>query len=145
MIKKILTVSAVLLLLSSCGEQSEKVEPLKRSDKQLNCGDIQLEINEADMYKKQAMEKKQLGIKSIVMPLGYIDTYMSADEAIQAADARVQYLTRISDIKHCDADGTSSNTNSSTNLQPVGYAMPGSGVPEGIYGTPVYGSYPPSR
>ena len=102
MFKNILTISAALLLLSSCGEQSEKVEPLKRGDKNLSCSDIQLEINEADQYKKMANEKKQLGIKSIVMPLGYIDTFMSADEAIQAADARVQYLNRIYDIKRCD-------------------------------------------
>jgi hypothetical protein len=57
-----------------------------------------------------AFDKKRLGIKSIVMPLGYIDTFMSADEAIQAADARIQYLNRIYDIKRCDpnaADGPS--------------------------------------
>jgi len=101
MFKKVLTLSTILVLLSSCGEHAEKVEPLKRGDKNLSCSEILLEINEADFYKKQATEKKQLGVKSIVMPLGYIDTYMSADDAIQAADSRVNYLNKIYDIKGC--------------------------------------------
>jgi hypothetical protein len=102
MFKNLITISATLLFLASCGEQSQKVEPLKRGDKNLSCSDVQLEINEADQYKKMAFDNKKLGIKSIVMPLGYIDTYMSADEAVAAADARIQYLNRIYDIKRCD-------------------------------------------
>ena len=102
MFKKILTISTAVLLLSSCGEQSEKVEPLKRGDKNLSCPEVQLEINEAEFYKKQAFDKKKLGVKNIIMPLGYIDTYMSADEAVAAADSRISYLNRIYDIKGCN-------------------------------------------
>lgn len=152
MIKKLVIVSATLMLLSSCGEQSEKVEPLKRGDKNLSCNDVQLEINEADQYKKMAFDKKRLGIKSIVMPLGYIDTFMSADEAISAADARIQYLNRIYDIKHCDPanseGGGLSESELNSNIQramqqpsqqqPIGYQQPSAGQP---YGQPVYG-YP---
>jgi hypothetical protein len=157
MLKKILTVSATLVLLSSCGEQSEKPEPLKRGDKNLSCSDVQLEINEADQYKKMAVDKKRLGIKSIVMPLGYIDTFMSADEAIDAADARVQYLNRIYDIKHCDPaeseNGGPSQSELNQNIQramqqqqpqqmqsmqPVGYTQPAAGQQ---YGQPIY-AYP---
>ena len=106
LISLIVTTSAV----SACGERSQKVEPLKRGDKNLSCSDIMLEINEADQYKNMAYEKRQLGIKSIVMPLGYIDTYMSADEAIAAADSRVQYLNKIYEIKNCDAQSSAQQT-----------------------------------
>jgi hypothetical protein len=143
MFKKILTISTALVLLSSCGEQSEKVETLKRGDKNLSCGDIQLEINEADQYKKMAFDKKRLGIKSIVMPLGYIDTFMSADDAIEAANARIQYLNRIYDIKRCDpatAEGGPSesdiqrNINNAMGQQPQGGGYPAlQPIPQGYY------------
>jgi hypothetical protein len=137
MFKKFLSLGLVILALSSCGQQSEKVEPLKRTDKNLNCDDIQLEINEAEFYKKQALDNKRLGIKSIVMPLGYIDTFMSADEAIEAAEARIQYLNRIFDIKKCDTkEGkAASNSQSSSGSESsgiVGYTA--SGAP--IYSSP---------
>ncbi len=106
MFKKILTLSVVTVFLTSCGERSEKVETLKRGDKNLSCPEVQLEINEAEQYKKMAYDKQRLGIKSIVMPLGYIDTYMSADEAVQAAEARIQYLNKIFEIKRCDPVNT---------------------------------------
>lgn len=102
MLKKFLTFSVFTVFLTACGEHAEKVDTLKRGDKNLSCQDVQLEINEAEQYKKMAFDKQRLGIKSLVMPLGYIDTYMSADEAVQAADARIQYLNKIYDIKHCD-------------------------------------------
>lgn len=102
-----LMVVTLALLLASCGDDSVKIDTMKRTDKDLGCSEILLEINEAEFHKKQALEKKSLGIKSIVMPLGYIDTYMSADEAISAAKSRIGYLNRIYEIKNCDA--TSNN------------------------------------
>lgn len=99
--KKIFVSFLFLIFLSSCGEESFKVEPIKKTDRQLSCNDIMLEINDAEFYKKQAEEKKSLGVKSIVMPLGYIDTYMNADEAVVAATSRVDYLKKIYQIKGC--------------------------------------------
>jgi hypothetical protein len=150
MYKKLFLISATLFLLASCGEQSEKVEPLKRGDKNLSCSDIQLEINEADEYKRMAYDKKQLGIKSIVMPLGYIDTYMSADDAIEAANARIQYLNRIYDIKHCDPVNSDPSAPDQADIQrninavmqqpqPIGYGAP---APGQQYGAPIYSNYP---
>ncbi len=91
----------ISIILSSCGEESVKVEPMKKTDRDFSCSDIMLEINDAEFYKKQAQEKKSIGVKSIVMPLGYIDTYMDADEAIIAAQSRKEYLTRVFEIKGC--------------------------------------------
>ncbi len=120
MLRNLFVLSFVTIILTSCGERSQKVEPLKRGDKNLSCADVQLEINEAEFYKKQAFDKKRLGIKSIVMPLGYIDTFMSADEAIEAAEARVQYLNRIYDIKRCDPTSTDiSDSEIQANIQRV--------------------------
>lgn len=104
--RKFIAIAIILsFVISSCGDESVMVETMKRSDKDLGCSDILLEINEAEFHRKQAAEKKALGIKSIVMPLGYIDTYMSADEAISAADSRIRYLNRIYEIKNCAGGG----------------------------------------
>jgi hypothetical protein len=99
--KNVFTLLALTFIITSCNERAFVIEPLKAGDKSLSCNDILLEINEADFHRKQAVEKKALGIESIVMPLGYIDTYMSADEAISAAEARMNYLNNIYNIKNC--------------------------------------------
>ncbi|HCR85915.1 MAG TPA: hypothetical protein DIV86_04485 [Alphaproteobacteria bacterium] len=100
--KKLLSLALVSLLITSCsGEETPIVEPVQKSDKTLSCEEILFEVNDSEQYIKQAKEKKSLGIKSIVMPLGYIDTYMTADEAISAANQRISYLKRIYDIRGC--------------------------------------------
>lgn len=90
------------MLLFACAEETTTVEPIQQGDKKLTCQELLFEINDAEFYTKQAKEKKALGIKSIVMPLGYIDTYMTADEAIAAAAQRIEYLQRIYDIRNCE-------------------------------------------
>lgn len=104
--KKTLFLLLLSVTLTSCGEDSVKVEPMKKNDRELSCSDMLLEVNDAEFYKKQALEKKALGIKSIIMPLGYIDTYMNADEAITAADSRIEYLKKIYEIRGCEALAT---------------------------------------
>jgi hypothetical protein len=101
---KIFSLAIISILLSSCsGDDAVVVEPVQKNDKQLSCEEILFETNDSEYYIKQANEKKALGIKSIVMPLGYIDTYMTADEAISAANQRIGYLKRIYDIRGCEA------------------------------------------
>jgi hypothetical protein len=92
-----------LLTLSACsGEEAVKVESLQKKDKNLSCAEVQLEINEAEFYKRTAEKKKQPGVTSLLMPLGYISTYMNAADAASAADARIDYLNRIFTILQCD-------------------------------------------
>ena len=101
--KNIFFALVLSFIISSCaGDRAKKVDPMKRGDKSLTCNDILLEINESEFYRKQAEEKRMLGIKSIVMPLGYIDTYMSAEDAVSAANSRISYLNNIYAIKNCD-------------------------------------------
>ncbi len=122
--KKLLFISFLSVLITSCGEDSVKVEPMKKNDRELSCSDILLEINDAEFYKKQAEEKKSLGVKSIIMPLGYIDTYMNADEAITAADSRVEYLRKVYDIRGCQSVAGASPYRNQPAAAPITYNPP---------------------
>jgi len=103
MLKNILLVIALGSLLTSCsGDKSVKVTSLQKKDKNLSCNEIQLEINEAEFYRRTAEKNKDPDIKSLLMPLGYISTYVDAGEAVNAAEARINYLNRIYDILDCD-------------------------------------------
>ena len=90
-------------MLSACtGSKSDKVTSLQKRDKLLSCKEVQLEINEAEFYRQTAEKNKGPNVRNIMMPLGYVSTYMSAEEAIDASDARVDYLNRIYAIMDCD-------------------------------------------
>ncbi len=107
MYKPLYTLAALLITtmaLSACGthKDSVKMAALKKSDKQLSCSQVKLEINEAEYYRHEAEKNKQPGIGSLVMPIGYIRSYMNANEAVDAADNRIDYLGRIYDILNCD-------------------------------------------
>lgn len=92
-----------LVLLVSCGgvDESKKIDAMQRSDKHLSCKEILLEMNEAEFYRKMAQKNRGPKLKNVLMPLGYISTYMSAEEAIEASDARVAYLDQIYEIMRC--------------------------------------------
>lgn len=96
---------AALLCLSGCaGEPSLQVQAMQKRDKQLNCKEVLLEMNEAQFYMKAAQKNKGPKLKTILMPLGYISTYMDAQEAIDAASARVDYLDKVYNIMNCEAE-----------------------------------------
>jgi hypothetical protein len=103
MIKKTLFSLVLLSFLASCsGKESTKIKSLQRKDKKLSCKEILLEMNEAEFYRDVAHKNRGPKLQNILMPLGYISTYMDAAEAIDAADARVTYLDRIYQIMRCD-------------------------------------------
>ena len=93
----------MLMLMACSGTESRKVQPLQKKDKLLSCREIQLEINEAEFYQNSAKKNKTPGVETFLMPLGYISTYMSANDAAKSAEARIGYLNRIYDILNCDA------------------------------------------
>lgn len=100
--KKVIITTAISLCLMACGsKESEKVTAMQKKDKNLTCREVLLEQNEAAFYKETAEKNKNPDVKSVLMPLGYISTYMSADEAVNAANARVAYLARIYEIMGC--------------------------------------------
>ena len=102
--RKITLLVLVSLVISACGgsDNSTKVKSLQKKDKRLSCEEILLEMNEADFYRKMANKNRGPKLKSILMPLGYISTYMDAEEAIGAAEARVSYLDKIYEIMRCE-------------------------------------------
>ena len=81
---------------------AEKVAAMQKKDKNLTCREVLLEQNEAEFYKTTAQKNKNPDVKTLLMPLGYISTYMNAEDAVSAADARVEYLARIYDIMDCE-------------------------------------------
>lgn len=100
----ILCILAAVVTLSACsGESSTQVQAMQRKDKQLSCKEVLLEMNEAQFYKKMALKNKDPKLKTVLMPLGYISTYMGAEEAAGTATARIEYLDKIYDIMDCDA------------------------------------------
>lgn len=100
--KHLITLTAILGLAACSGNSSEKIATMQKKDKNLTCREVLLEQNEAEFYRSTAEKNKNPGVKSFLMPLGYISTYMSAEDAITAANARTDYLSRIYEIMDCD-------------------------------------------
>lgn len=88
--------------LSACGgKSSPRAAQVTTMDKELSCEELQLEINDS-MYIKQTAEKNRgLSARNILWPFGYPATYMSADEALESADRRLEYLNQVYEIKNC--------------------------------------------
>lgn len=109
MLKKIMLLGILSVSVVACGgggsENSNaavKVKSLQKNDKNLSCREILLEMNEAQFYNKMAHKNRGVKLKNVLMPLGYISTYMDSEDAIGAAQARVEYLDRIYEIMHCE-------------------------------------------
>jgi hypothetical protein len=114
--KNVLYVTAFAFVLASCGsDESTKITALQKKDKNLSCKEILLEMNEAEFYRDTAHKNRGPKLKNILMPLGYVSTYMNAGEAIDAAEARVTYLDRIYQILRCEEQEAKLEESSSTN------------------------------
>jgi hypothetical protein len=95
----------------------------------LSCKEIMLEMNEAEFYRRTAEKKKGPNVQNMIMPLGYLSTYMNAEEAINASDARVAYLNRIYEIMECDDPKNSQGGNARNGApQPVAQYQPGAAM-----------------
>ena len=107
MFKKILAISLLFLTIVACsgGDKEEKlvtVKPLQKNDKYLTCRELLLEMNEAQFYGKMAHQYRGITLMSIILPLGYISTYVDSGKVIKSAQARVEYLDRIYQIVRCE-------------------------------------------
>ena len=81
--KNIFACLVVVLSVSACaGDRSTKVSVMQKKDKNLSCREIQLEQNEVEFYRKTAQKNKNPKLKNLLMPLGYISTYVDAEDAI---------------------------------------------------------------
>lgn len=93
-----------MLLLSACSStKSESVQELTKYDKRMGCTELELEMTEAEFFRDRAERNRGLSVRNVIMPLGYASTYMSADKAVEAANGRVAYLSRLYEVKGCAA------------------------------------------
>ncbi len=98
-----ITILMCLLLMTACsGQKSTAVQMMQKRDKYLSCQEVMLEINEAEFYRKTAEGNRGFKVQNILMPMGYYSTYISANEAVEASNSRVEYLNRIYEIMKCD-------------------------------------------
>lgn len=105
-VKKITIIGCALLgtlALAGCGgKTSPKAPPVTTYDKNLSCDEIKLEMNDTFYLKRMAEENKGLNMRNVLWPFGYPSTYMSAEEAIETADRRLDYLSTVYETKGCE-------------------------------------------
>lgn len=101
--KYLIAIPLLCLMVTACaGSSSKSVAVMQKKDKNLGCTDVLLEMNEAEFYGKMAEDNKGLNVNNVISPLGYMDTYMSAEKAIKNANSRIAYLTKVYEILKCD-------------------------------------------
>lgn len=89
--------------LSACGgKHSPRAAPVTTYDKNLSCDELKLEMNDAMYVRKTAEENRGLRARNILWPFGYPATYMSAEEAIESADRRLEYIQSVYAAKGCE-------------------------------------------
>lgn len=91
------------LALSACGgKHSPRAAPVTTADKNMSCEELKLEMNDAMYVRKAAEENRGVSARNILWPFGYPATYMSAEEAIESADRRLEYLQGVFLSKNCE-------------------------------------------
>lgn len=133
--------TAAVLLLAACGTtKSETVVELTKSDKHMDCTQLQLEITEAEFFRQKAERNRGLSLKNVVMPLGYPSTYLSANKAVDAATGRVAYLTKLYEVKGCGSQQMAGGYDA---MGYGGYDQQGGGHAGVAYQQPQYQQQPP--
>tara|TARA_B100000780_G_scaffold9576_1_gene6744 strand:- start:57 stop:374 length:318 start_codon:yes stop_codon:yes gene_type:complete len=105
MIKKIISFSFLALFLNACATP-KVVSVIGPNDDELTCSQLQSEIAIASNYKRDAKKEKGFGTTTNVAALlfwlpGMVATQMNANDAIRAADERINHLTRLKSKKDC--------------------------------------------
>lgn len=96
-------VTMAAVALSACGgKHSPRAAPVTTADKNMSCEELKLEMNDAMYIRKTAEENRGLSARNILWPFGYPATYMSAEEAIESADRRLEYLHGVFMSKNCE-------------------------------------------
>ena len=92
----------VMLVLSACGDHVPTGGPdWKESDKLLTCQQLLLEMNDAKHWNRKAHAARQMGITDYLLPVSYLSTRMSANDAIATTAKRINRLQDIYQIKGC--------------------------------------------
>jgi hypothetical protein len=97
-----LTLAGVAVFLTSCTcNKPYSVRAVQEDDKLMSCKDVVLAINETEQYRVKAINTRGITPDQALLPLCWMPTYLSAQDAVSAADERMQYLWKIYDILDC--------------------------------------------
>ena len=95
---------ATAFLLSACANP-EAIDERKVGDDKLSCSQIKDEIYEAERFKDKASKAKGVTGTNVAAAVFFwpamIVTYGNANDAIDAAKDRKDYLVRLADKKGC--------------------------------------------
>ena len=102
---KILKSLILLFFVASCATP-HVVTVIGPNDNNMSCSQLDNEIAIASNFKRDAKSEKSLGTATNVGALlfwlpGMVATQMNANEAIRAADDRVNHLNRLKSKKNC--------------------------------------------
>lgn len=105
-VKNLLIVIFSSILINSCTCANPlQVTPIQRSDKNLDCGQIILEIAEAEQYRNYAIKQKGISMGEALMPVCWAAGYMDGGKAADRANERIEYLGRLYDTRGCVNEG----------------------------------------
>ena len=101
--KQILSLACALMILAGCSgrESYTSSAPWKETDKHLTCDQLLLEMNDAKFWNTAARNNKEAGFSDFLLPISYLNTRSSADDAIANTQARMANLNNIYQIKGC--------------------------------------------
>ena len=103
--RKILLLLITITFVTSCATP-HVVSVIGPNDNNMSCSELDNEIAIASNYKRDAKSEKSLGTATNVGALlfwlpGMVATQMNANDAIKAADNRINHLTRLKSKKSC--------------------------------------------
>ena len=105
MLKKFVSFIFIALFLSACATP-HVVSVVGPNDNSMTCSQLDSEISIASNYKRDAKAEKSYGTATNVGAIlfwlpGVVATQMNANDAIRAADERINHLTRLKSKKSC--------------------------------------------
>ena len=103
--KKIISLFFLVLFLNGCATP-HVVSVVGPNDNSMSCSQLDNEIAISSNFKRDAKSEKSLGTATNVGALlfwlpGMVATQMNANEAIRAADDRINHLNRLKSKKGC--------------------------------------------
>ena len=105
MIKKIIPFTFLAIFLNACATP-HVVSVIGPSDSTMSCSQLDNEMAIASNYKRDAKKEKSYGTSTNVGAIlfwlpGVVATQMNANDAIRAADERINHLSRLKSKKDC--------------------------------------------
>tara|TARA_B100000787_G_C16051278_1_gene231339 strand:- start:125 stop:439 length:315 start_codon:yes stop_codon:yes gene_type:complete len=103
--KNLILLLITITFVTSCATP-HVVSVVGPNDSSMSCSQLDSEIAIASNYKRDAKSEKSLGTATNVGALlfwlpGMVATQMNANDAIKAADNRINHLTRLKSKKSC--------------------------------------------